>query len=50
MAVTVLLGLGAGYWIDGKLGTRPIFFLIGGTLGIGAAGYHFFKTVMGQKR
>ena len=50
LAVTVLLGLGAGYWIDGKLGTRPIFFLIGGTLGIGAAGYHFFKTVMGQKR
>jgi len=49
LAVTVLLGLGAGYWIDGKLGTRPIFFLVGGVLGLCAAGYNFFKTVMGQK-
>jgi F0F1-type ATP synthase assembly protein I len=50
MAVTVLLGLGAGYWVDGKLGTRPIFFLVGGVVGLFAAGYHFIKTVMGLKR
>lgn len=49
LAATVLLGVGAGYWIDGKLGTRPVFFLIGAGLGLGAAGYHFVRTVMGQK-
>ena len=50
MALTVLLGLGVGYWADGKLGTRPIFFLVGAGLGLLAAGYHFFRTVVGQKR
>lgn len=49
MAVTVLLGLGAGYWIDGKLGTSPLFFLLGAAFGLFAAGYHFYKTVMGRK-
>ncbi|MBI3932080.1 MAG: AtpZ/AtpI family protein [Acidobacteria bacterium] len=50
LAFTVLLSLGAGYWIDGKLGTRPIFFLLGGAFGLFAAGYHFFKSVAGPKR
>ncbi|HWX23585.1 MAG TPA: AtpZ/AtpI family protein [Vicinamibacteria bacterium] len=45
MAVTLLIALGAGYWVDGKFGTRPIFFLVGGTLGIGAALYHFVRSV-----
>ena len=45
LAVTVLLGLGIGYWLDGKLGTRPVFFLVGAGLGLFAAGYQFFKTV-----
>jgi F0F1-type ATP synthase assembly protein I len=30
----VLAGLGAGYWLDGQLGTRPWFLLVGGTLGV----------------
>ena len=51
LAVTVLAGLGGGYWLDGRLGTRPWFLLLGGTLGVGAALYHFLKTVAGlQKR
>lgn len=45
LAVTVLAGIGGGYWLDGRLGTRPVFLLLGGTLGVGAALYHFFKTV-----
>jgi len=45
LAVTVLAGLGGGYWLDGRLGTRPLFLLLGGTLGLGAGLYHFFKTV-----
>jgi len=51
LAVTVLAGLGGGYWLDDRLGTRPLLLLLGGTLGLGAGLYHFFKTVAGlQKR
>jgi len=47
LAVTVLAGLGGGYWLDGRLGTRPVFVLVGGILGLGVALYEFFKTVAG---
>jgi F0F1-type ATP synthase assembly protein I len=51
LAVTVLAGLGGGYWLDGRLQTRPWFLLLGGTLGLAAGLYHFLKTVAGlQKR
>jgi F0F1-type ATP synthase assembly protein I len=50
LAVTVLAGLGGGYWLDGRLGTRPVFLLLGGVLGLAAALYHFFKTVAGLNR
>ena len=45
LAATVLAGLGAGYWLDGQLGTPPWFLLAGGTLGVGAALVYFFKAV-----
>ena len=45
LAVTVLAGLGAGYWLDRRLGTHPVFVLLGAALGVGAALYHFFKVV-----
>ena len=48
LAVTVLAGLGGGYWLDGRLGTRPVFVLLGGAFGLAAALYYFFKTVAGQ--
>ena len=44
LAVTVLAGLGGGYWLDGRLGTRPVFLLIGGVLGVGAGLYQFFRA------
>lgn len=50
LAVTVLAGLGAGYWLDGRLGTRPLLVLLGGTLGLGVGLFHFFKTVAGQQK
>jgi F0F1-type ATP synthase assembly protein I len=46
----VLAGLGGGYWLDGRLGTRPGFLLLGGVFGVGAALYHFFKTVAGLNK
>jgi ATP synthase protein I len=50
LAATVLAGLGGGYWLDGRLGTRPVFLLLGGVFGVGAALYHFFKAVAGQDK
>jgi F0F1-type ATP synthase assembly protein I len=50
LAVTVLLCLGAGYWLDGKLGTEPLFFLLGGLFGMAAAGYHFYKTTAARRK
>jgi F0F1-type ATP synthase assembly protein I len=45
LAVTVLAGLGGGYWLDRQLGTRPVLLLLGGALGVGAALYYFFTAV-----
>ena len=50
LAVTVLAGLGGGYWLDARFGTSPLFLLAGGMLGLGGALYHFFKTVASLKR
>lgn len=50
LAASVLLGLGAGYWLDSKLGTRPAFFLVGAVLGLLAAGLHFYRTLVVRKR
>jgi len=50
LAVTVLAGLGGGYWLDAQLGTEPWLLLLGGMLGLGAALYHFFRTVASLKR
>lgn len=47
--MTVLLGIGGGYWLDSWLGTKPWFLVLGGVLGLGLALYQFFKTVAGLK-
>ncbi len=39
----MLAGVGAGYWLDEKLGTQPWFLLVGGTLGVGASLTYFFR-------
>jgi F0F1-type ATP synthase assembly protein I len=50
LALTVLGGIGGGHWLDVRLGTRPVFLLVGGTLGVAAALYYFFKTVAGSSK
>ena len=45
LAVTVLLGVGVGYWLDGRLGTTPAFVLAGAVIGVLTAGYHFYRLV-----
>jgi F0F1-type ATP synthase assembly protein I len=47
LAMTVVLSLGVGYWLDQRLKTSPWLLLAGGLLGIGAALYQFFRTVTG---
>jgi len=49
LAGSVLLGLGAGYWLDGKLRTTPVFFLVGGALGMGAAFSYVYKLLRTKK-
>ncbi len=49
LALTLLLCLGAGYWLDGKLGTQPIFILVFGAFGLFAAGYHFVRAVTDRR-
>jgi ATP synthase protein I len=50
-AASVLLGLGAGYWLDEKLGTSPWLFLLGSGFGLFAGFYQFYKTVaLGKKK
>jgi F0F1-type ATP synthase assembly protein I len=50
LAVTVLVGLGGGYWLDAQLGTSPWCLIGGGFLGLGAALLHFFRTVASLNR
>lgn len=50
LAVTVLAGIGVGFWLDRRLGTQPILLLVGGVMGILVAGYHFWRTVGGGGR
>jgi F0F1-type ATP synthase assembly protein I len=50
LAGSVLLGLGLGYWLDSKLGTRPAFFLVGAVMGLLAAGLHFYRMLVIKKR
>jgi F0F1-type ATP synthase assembly protein I len=50
LAASVLLGLGVGYWLDGKLGTRPWLFLAGGAFGVLTAFVQFYKLVVDRRR
>lgn len=45
LAASVLLGLGGGYLLDERFGTRPIWFLVGAVLGLVAAGMQFVRSV-----
>jgi ATP synthase protein I len=49
LALTVLLGVGAGHWVDGRLNSEPVFTLVGSFVGLAAALYGFFRTVLGKK-
>lgn len=50
LALTVGAGVLGGYWADRWLRTKPFGLLVGGTLALAVALYHFVRTVSGRKR
>jgi ATP synthase protein I len=45
-AVTILVSLWLGTWIDRKFGTAPVFLYVGVFLGAGAAFYSMYRQLM----
>jgi F0F1-type ATP synthase assembly protein I len=45
MVVAVFLGLYGGWWIDRRLGTFPVFMLLGIFLGIGIGFYSLWSEL-----
>ena len=44
LAVTLLVGVLAGRWMDERFGTEPIFFLMGAAFGLFAVFYNLYKV------
>jgi len=49
-ALSILLFLFAGQWIDRKLGTAPVFLMVFVFVGAGASFYSFYRKLMGRQR
>ena len=45
LLVTTLLGVFVGYWIDGRLGTVPIFVIVGFFVGAGSGALTIYRLV-----
>jgi ATP synthase protein I len=45
LLVTTLAGVGAGYWLDQRLGTLPIFVLVGFLVGAGMGTVGIYRLV-----
>lgn len=49
-AVSILVFLYAGQWLDRRLGTNGIFVIVGVFLGAGAAFYSMYRKLMADQR
>ena len=49
-ALSTLLFLLAGWWLDGKLGTMPLFLILGAFVGGGAGFYNLYSHIVGDSR
>ena len=45
VALSIVLGVGGGLWLDGRLDVRPLFTLLGLALGLVVAIYGSYKMV-----
>ena len=50
LAVSVILFLLAGQWLDRKLGTAPLFLILLVFVGAGASFYSIYRKLMEQQR
>ena len=48
--IAILLFLAIGQWLDGKLGTEPLFLYIGVFTGAGAAFFSMYRGLMAEQR
>ena len=49
-ALSVLLFLGGGWWLDSKLGTRPFLLIAGAFVGAGAGFYYLYYHIVIEPR
>jgi len=45
-ALSTLLFLMAGWWLDGKVGTAPLFLILGAFVGGGAGFYSLYRHIV----
>ena len=45
LLVTTLIGVLGGYWVDGQLGTLPVFVLVGFLVGAGTGTLMIYRLV-----
>lgn len=46
IALSVIGGIAAGYWLDGVVGTLPLFTLLGAALGTVVAFYGMYRLLL----
>ena len=49
-ALSILVFVWAGQWIDQKIGTSPLFLILFVFVGAGASFYSIYRKLMGQQR
>jgi F0F1-type ATP synthase assembly protein I len=49
-ALSTLLFLLGGWWLDGKLGTMPLFLILGAFVGGGAGFYSLYRHIVVDSR
>lgn len=49
-ALSILLFLYLGQWVDRRIGTNGVFALVGAFLGFGAAFYSIYRSLMADQR
>ncbi|MEY4609654.1 MAG: hypothetical protein RL625_1871 [Gemmatimonadota bacterium] len=50
LVASILLFLYGGQWVDRRLGTDPLFLLLGVFIGAAAAIYSMYRSLMAQQR
>jgi len=48
-AVAIVIGAGGGYWLDSKLGTLPLFFVVGLLFGAAAGFLTMYRAVYSSR-